>query len=58
MRRESFFTIVVGVCARDNYFIQKQDALGKLGLSSLQKCIATLRMLAYGISANAIDEYC
>ena len=28
-----------------------------LGLSPIQKCTAALRMLAYGICADAVDEY-
>ncbi|XP_048502710.1 uncharacterized protein LOC125498529 [Beta vulgaris subsp. vulgaris] len=28
-----------------------------MGLSSLQKCTAAIRMLAYGMSADAVDEY-
>ena len=37
--------------------MQKRDALGRLGLSSLQKCTAAIRMLAYGLPADACDEY-
>uniref|UniRef100_A0A0D2ZZ06 Uncharacterized protein n=1 Tax=Brassica oleracea var. oleracea TaxID=109376 RepID=A0A0D2ZZ06_BRAOL len=38
-------------------FFAKKDALGKLGLSSLQKCTAAIRVLAYGIAADTVDEY-
>ncbi|XP_073363602.1 uncharacterized protein [Aegilops tauschii subsp. strangulata] len=31
--------------------------LGKLGFSSYQKCTAAIRMLAYGIPGNLVDEY-
>ena len=31
--------------------------MGIRGLSSLQKVIAALRMLAYGTTADAIDDY-
>jgi hypothetical protein len=58
MRRSLFLTIMEKVCTRDNYFLQKPDAIGVLGLSSLQKLIAALRMLALGICADAMDEYC
>ena len=58
MRRPLFLFIMGKVCARDAYFVQKSDGLGKLGLSSIQKCTAALRMLAYGITADATDEYC
>jgi hypothetical protein len=58
MRRDLFLHIVEKVCAFDPWFIQKCDGVGRLGLSSLQKCIAAIRMLAYGILADATDEYC
>jgi hypothetical protein len=40
------------------YFVQKRDAIGFLGLSSNHKCIATIKMLAYGVVANYTDNYC
>ena len=39
------------------FFQQKRDAIGRLGLSPLQKCTTALRMLAYGCAADAVDEY-
>ena len=42
--------------AHDDYFVQKRNAAGKLGLSCLQKITAAFRMLAYGILADAMDE--
>jgi hypothetical protein len=33
------------------------DATGKMGLSPLQKCTATILMLAYGSPADIVDEY-
>jgi hypothetical protein len=39
------------------YFVQKRDVAGKLGLSALQKFLATFRQLAYGYSSDAVDEY-
>ncbi|XP_020271170.1 uncharacterized protein LOC109846356 [Asparagus officinalis] len=41
----------------DNYFVQKVDGVGQLGLSTLQKVIAVFRMLAYGAPADSTDEY-
>ena len=35
----------------------KWDALGKLGLSSIQKITAAIRLISYGISADWVDEY-
>ena len=43
--------------AHDPYFECKTDALGKLGFSSYQKCTAAIRMLAYGIPGDLVDEY-
>jgi hypothetical protein len=57
MRRELFLSIVDHVCAYDQWFVQRPDAAGRMGLSSLQKCTAALRMLAYGVAADATDEY-
>lgn len=42
--------------ARYEYFRLRCDATGKPGLSTLQKCTAAIRMLAYGSSADSIDE--
>ena len=39
------------------YFTQREDDLGRLGLSLLQKCIAALHLLAYGFVVYSIDEY-
>ena len=39
------------------YFIQRTDAVGVLGLSSLQKITAAYRILAYGTPADSMDEY-
>ncbi|XP_057425964.1 uncharacterized protein LOC130719355 [Lotus japonicus] len=33
------------------------DAVGRQGLSPLQKCTAAIRMLAYGSPADSVDEY-
>ena len=41
----------------DNYFKQQRDALGRLGLSALQKATAVIRILAYALPADATDEY-
>lgn len=40
----------------DPYFKQKRDCTGKLGFTPLQKVTAALRLLAYGIGADAVDE--
>ena len=57
MARHVFNRIREGVVAHDPYFECNTDALGKLGFSSYQKCTAAIRMLAYGISGDLVDEY-
>jgi hypothetical protein len=41
----------------DTYFVQKRNAAGELGYSTYQKVTAALRMLAYGILADLIDDH-
>ncbi len=57
MKWTLFLQILKSFCARDSYFLQKWDAFGNIGLSSIQKCIIKLHILAYRITPNAIDEY-
>ncbi|XP_042467690.1 uncharacterized protein LOC122050887 [Zingiber officinale] len=57
MGRNLFMCICDVVTNHDNYFIQRRDGLGRLGLSSLQKITAVFRILAYGVPADATDEY-
>ena len=57
MRRSLFFRIISKVEAHEPYFTQQRNATKKLGLSPLQKMTAALRMLAYGVAADFMDEY-
>ncbi|KAG5554014.1 hypothetical protein RHGRI_011773 [Rhododendron griersonianum] len=57
MNRSLFLRIVSEVEAHEPYFVQKRNSARVLGLSSLVKITATIRLLAYGIAADAIDEY-
>ena len=57
MRRPVFLLIMKAVEEHDDYFVQKRNAAGVLELSCLQKVVAAFRMLAYGVPANALDEY-
>ncbi|KAF8378577.1 hypothetical protein HHK36_029922 [Tetracentron sinense] len=41
----------------DGYFVQMIDVVSISGLSGLQKMIAAIRMLAYGMHADVVDEY-
>ena len=58
MRQELYVSIMDAVATFDPWFVQGVDAVGRLGLSTLQKCTAALRMLAYGLPVDACDEYC
>ncbi|XP_072147476.1 uncharacterized protein [Setaria viridis] len=57
MRRHLFKHIKEAIKNQDNYFKKKYDATGKEGLSALQKCVAAMRILTYGVPADAVDEY-
>ena len=57
MARHVFNRIREGVVAYDPYFECKEDALGKLGFSSYQKCTAAICMFAYEIPGDFVDEY-
>ncbi|XP_048610451.1 uncharacterized protein LOC106433232 isoform X1 [Brassica napus] len=57
MNKPLFMRIVDRLSAEIPYFQQRRDATGRLGLSPLQKATAAIRMMAYGCTADAIDEY-
>lgn len=57
MRRHLFFRIVEALDNHLEYFQVRYDATRKCGLMPLTKCITAMRMLAYGIVADCIDEY-
>ncbi|KAK2659584.1 hypothetical protein Ddye_006117 [Dipteronia dyeriana] len=54
MGKSLFIRIVEKVEAPNNYFVQRIDSVGRLGLSSLS---AVFRMLAYGCPTDVTDEY-
>ncbi|XP_070681737.1 uncharacterized protein [Malus domestica] len=56
MQRSLFNKIMSAICNHDPYFVQKDDAFRVLGLIPEQKITAALRILAYGASANQVDE--
>ena len=57
MSRPLFLRIVNEVEQYDSYFIQRTDAIGVLGLSSLPKITTAYRILAYGTPTDSMDEY-
>ena len=51
-----FNEIVANAVAHDNYFAQKRDASGKLGLTPLQKICSAVRQLTSGVSPADHDD--
>lgn len=57
MDREPLLYIQDKVKAYKPYFTQKRDNAKRFGLSPLQKIIVVLRILAYEVIVNFMDEY-
>ncbi|XP_024016297.1 uncharacterized protein LOC112089772 [Eutrema salsugineum] len=57
MTKDLFLRIVGRLSNEVPYFQQRRNAHGSFGLSGLQKCTTTIRMMAYGCAADAVDEY-
>ncbi|XP_040998153.1 uncharacterized protein LOC121244196 [Juglans microcarpa x Juglans regia] len=57
MSRLLFLRILNEVESYEPYFVQRRDSAGRLGLSSMQKKTVALRMLAYGVTGDFMDEY-
>ena len=57
MRKHLFLRIVDALSNHSEYFQLMYDATGKRGLTPLTKCTAAMRILAYGITADCVDEY-
>jgi hypothetical protein len=57
MSKRLFLKIMGDVSAADDYFQQRNDALGIPGLSTIQKITAACRLLCYGVASDAVDEY-
>ncbi|XP_062100586.1 uncharacterized protein LOC133806511 [Humulus lupulus] len=56
MRRHVFLRIVQALENHSEYFHMRFDVVDRRGLSPLQKCTASMRMLAYGAPADYVDE--
>jgi hypothetical protein len=52
-----FETICECVTKFDRFFKQRRNATGELGHSSIQKVTTALRMLAYDIPADLVDDH-
>ncbi|XP_040995207.1 uncharacterized protein LOC121241496 [Juglans microcarpa x Juglans regia] len=57
MSHALFLCILNEIEAYEPYFVHRRDNAGRLGLSSMQKITASLRMLAYGVTEDFMDEY-
>ena len=57
MSKDLFLHIVDAMSSYDLWFLKRPDALDRLGLSTLQKCVAAMRMFAYGVPIDACDDY-
>ncbi|XP_038678360.1 uncharacterized protein LOC119979801 [Tripterygium wilfordii] len=57
MNRALFLRIQSTIEMHEPYFQQRRDAAGRLGLSSLQKITAALRILASGVATDFMDKY-
>lgn len=57
MVRPLFLRILQAIEQHDDYFVQKRDRAGRLGLSTLQKVTAAYAMISHGVSADFVDDY-
>ncbi|XP_058180169.1 uncharacterized protein LOC131298710 [Rhododendron vialii] len=57
MSRPLFHKILGKLQQHDVTFVQRNDSTGAVGLSGIQKMTAALRMMAYGMPADSLDEY-
>ena len=56
MSRDIFDRLFDAVIEHGTYFTQRSDCTGKKGLSPFQKITAAMRMLAYGVCADSVDD--
>ena len=57
MHRSLFVKIVQACEANCQYFTQRRNVAGLKGFSAYQKISAAMRVIAYGILADYVDEY-
>ncbi|KAH9111989.1 hypothetical protein LEN26_013342 [Aphanomyces euteiches] len=53
-----FYRLCDDLVEADSLLKRRKDATGKCGTTTQQKITAALRILGYGVSADAVDEYC
>jgi hypothetical protein len=52
-----FLSIMHKLSETPPYFSARYDTTGRVGLTALQKYTIVVHLLAYGMTANTIDEY-
>ena len=57
MSTELFRRIAEKLASHDRFFQQRRNAVGELGHSTFQKVTTALRMLAYGMPADLVDDH-
>jgi hypothetical protein len=57
MRWHLFVHIINAIEEHNDYFVQKMNAAGTFRLSYLQKVATAFNMIAYGVPADATDDY-
>jgi hypothetical protein len=57
MNKKMFMKIVFGVREYDDYFMCKPDCAGLYGFSSVQKCVASLRCIAYEAPCDTNENF-
>ncbi|KAH1189881.1 hypothetical protein GmHk_20G057563 [Glycine max] len=57
MWRQLFIRIFNALSNHNEYFQMRPIAIGRMGLSPLQKCTAAIRILAYKSLVDCVDEY-
>ncbi|KAK1698194.1 hypothetical protein QYE76_014891 [Lolium multiflorum] len=57
MNKDLFMKIVYGAREYDDYFMAKQDCTVLWGFTSIQKCTAAMRYLAYGAPPDIANDY-
>ncbi|XP_052627250.1 uncharacterized protein LOC111920503 [Lactuca sativa] len=57
LNRDVFLRIANALESRYEFFQLRYDARGRRGFTTLQKCVATIRLMAMGESPDAMDDY-
>lgn len=55
MNKFLFMRIVIRLANKVPFFQLRRDAIGRFGLSGLQKATSAIRMMVYGCAADAVD---